>query len=48
MASACLSAHSFLTRVLKVYKRLKALYPQSDETIEAREMIRAAVIKRKK
>ncbi len=29
-----------------VYKRLKALAPQSDEAIEAREMISAAVIKR--
>jgi hypothetical protein len=32
----------------EVYKRLKALAPQSDEAIEAREMIRAAVIRRKK
>ena len=30
-----------------VYKKLKRLAPQSDETIEARELIRAAVIQRK-
>jgi hypothetical protein len=32
----------------KVYRKLKALAPQSDETIQARELIKAAVIKRKK
>jgi len=32
----------------KVYQKLKALAPQSDEAIEARELIRAAVIKRGK
>jgi hypothetical protein len=31
-----------------VYRRLKALAPQSDEAIEAREMISAAVIKKGK
>ncbi|MDE0839082.1 MAG: hypothetical protein OSB41_08505, partial [Kiritimatiellae bacterium] len=31
-----------------VYKRLKALAPHSDEAIEAREMISAAVIKKQK
>ncbi|MDE0854064.1 MAG: PA14 domain-containing protein [Nevskia sp.] len=37
-----------LTAAGKVYRKLKKLAPQSDETIEARELIRAAVIKRKK
>jgi len=32
----------------KVYKKLKKLAPQSEEVIEARELIKAAVIKRKK
>ena len=32
----------------KVYKKLKSLAPQSEEVIEARELIKAAVIKRKK
>ena len=32
----------------KVYKKLKKLAPQSDELIEARELIRAAVIKKGK
>jgi len=31
----------------KVYQKLKKLAPQSEETIEARELIKAAVIKRK-
>ena len=31
----------------KVYQKLKALAPQSEETIEARELIKAAVIKKK-
>ena len=31
----------------KVYRKLKELAPQSEETIEARELIKAAVIKRK-
>jgi len=30
----------------EVYRKLKALAPQSDELIEARELIKAAVIKR--
>ena len=30
----------------KVYQKLKKLAPQSDEVIEARELIKAAVIKR--
>ena len=30
----------------KVYQKLKALAPQSEETIEARELIKAAVIKK--
>jgi hypothetical protein len=29
----------------KVYKRLKKLAPQSEEAIQARELIKAAVIK---
>jgi len=32
----------------KVYQKLKKLAPQSEETIEARELMRAAVIERKK
>jgi hypothetical protein len=32
----------------KVYQKLKSLAPQSEEVIEARELIKAAVIKRKK
>ena len=32
----------------KVYQKLKKLAPQSDELIEARELIRAAVIKKGK
>ena len=32
----------------QVYRKLKKLAPQSDETIQARELIRAAVVKRKK
>jgi hypothetical protein len=31
----------------KVYQKLKKLAPQSEETIEARELIKAAVIKGK-
>ena len=31
----------------KVYRKLKALAPQSEEVVEARELIKAAVIKRK-
>jgi hypothetical protein len=31
----------------KVYQKLKKLAPQSEEVIEARELIKAAVIKRK-
>jgi hypothetical protein len=31
----------------KVYQKLKALAPQSDETIQARELIKAAVIKKR-
>ena len=31
----------------KVYQKLKKLAPQSEETIEARELIKAAVISRK-
>jgi hypothetical protein len=33
--------------VAKVYQKLKKLAPQSEEVIEARELIKAAVIKRK-
>ena len=36
-----------LTGVGKVYHRLKKLAPQSDEVIEARELIKAAVIRGK-
>jgi hypothetical protein len=32
----------------KVYQKLKKIAPQSDELIEARELIRAAVIKKGK
>jgi hypothetical protein len=31
----------------KVYRKLKELAPQSEETIEARELIKAAVIKKR-
>lgn len=31
----------------KIYQKLKKLAPQSEEVIEARELIKAAVIKRK-
>mgnify|MGYP007004940375 CR=1 FL=1 len=31
----------------KVYQKLKSLAPQSEEVIEARELIKAAVIKKR-
>jgi hypothetical protein len=37
-----------LPAAAKVYQKLKTLAPQSEEVIEARELIKAAVIKKRK